>query len=143
MTEHDPLTTFFELTRELSDIDSARAAELASASGAKAVEPAIAGETVGEFDVVANATPVGMHPREDACPVDTSLLREGQVVFDAVYNPLETRLVREAAARGCRAVRGIEMFVRQGARQLELWMGAPPPAEVVDEMRNTVLERLR
>jgi len=126
----------------LTDIDPARAADLASVSGAEAVEATSAGETVGEFDVVANATPVGMHPKEDACPVDTSLLREGQIVFDAVYNPLETRLVKEAAARGCRTVRGIEMFVRQGARQFELWTGAPAPAGVVDAMRNTVLERL-
>jgi len=126
----------------LTDIDSARAEELASASGAKATDAPRAGEAVGEFDVVANATPVGMHPREDACPVDTSRLRPGQIVFDAVYNPLETRLVREAAARGCRTVRGIEMFVRQGARQLEIWTGTPAPAGVVDAMRNAVLERL-
>jgi len=126
----------------LTDIDAARSAELASASGASAVEAGTAAEAVGEFDVVANATPVGMHPKEDACPIDTRRLRHGQIVFDAVYNPLETRLVREAAARGCRTVRGIEMFVRQGARQLELWTGAPAPVEVVDEMRMTVLERL-
>ena len=86
-----------------------------------------------------------MHPNEDACPVDTSRLRdpsaggEGQVVFDAVYNPLETRLLREARARGCRTVQGVEMFIRQGARQYELWTGRPAP---VDVMRETVLEHL-
>lgn len=123
----------------LTDIDGSRAAELALVSGADAVDPERAGVTAGDFDVLANATPVGMHPHEDACPIDTRRLREGQIVFDAVYNPLETRLLREAAARGCRTVRGVEMFVRQGARQFELWTGSPAP---VDVMRQTVLERL-
>ncbi len=123
----------------LTDIDGSRAAELASASGAAAVAPEQAARSAGEFDVVANATPVGMHPKEDATPLDATRLREGQIVFDAVYNPLETRLLREAAARGCRTVRGIEMFVRQGARQFELWTGAAAP---VDVMMETVLERL-
>jgi 3-dehydroquinate dehydratase/shikimate dehydrogenase len=123
----------------LTDIDGPRAAELASASGAEAVDPERAGEAAGDFDVVANATPVGMHPNEDATPLDAARLHEGQTVFDAVYNPLETRLLREAAARGCRTVRGVEMFVRQGARQFELWTGGPAP---VDVMRESVLERL-
>jgi 3-dehydroquinate dehydratase/shikimate dehydrogenase len=123
----------------LTDIDEARAAELASAAGAAAVGPEEAARAAGEFDVVANATPVGMHPKEDATPLDAARLREGQIVFDAVYNPLETRLLREAAERGCRTVRGVEMFVRQGARQFELWTGAAAPVNV---MRETVLERL-
>ncbi len=121
----------------VTDIVRERAEELARASGAEALRPEEA-DPHG-FDIVANATPVGMHPKEDACPLDTARLHEGQVVFDAVYNPLETRLLREARARGCRTVRGVEMFIRQGARQYELWTGGAAP---VDIMRETVLTRL-
>jgi shikimate dehydrogenase len=121
----------------LTDIVSERAAELAHEAGARALEPERAASA--GFDILANATPVGMHPDADACPFDASRLRGDEIVFDAVYNPLETRLLREAASRGCRTVRGVEMFVRQGARQFGLWTGLEPP---VDVMRETVLARL-
>jgi len=121
----------------LTDVVPEKADELASASGAKAIGAGDADP--GGFDIVANATPVGMHPNVDDCPLDTERLKDGQIVFDAVYNPLETRLLREADARGCRTVRGVEMFVRQGARQFEIWTGRPAP---VDVMRETVLARL-
>ena len=121
----------------LTDVVPEKAEELAAASGAKAVGTDDA-DPAG-FDIVANATPVGMHPKTDACPLDAARLRPGQIVFDAVYNPLETKLLREAGSRGCTTVRGVEMFVRQGARQFELWTGRSAP---VDVMRETVLERL-
>ena len=121
----------------LTDIVPERALELAAAAGAEAVAPEDADPSAA--DIVANASPVGMHPEVDACPIDTAGLHDGQIVFDAVYNPLETRLLREARARGCRTVQGVEMFIRQGARQYELWTGRPAP---VDVMRETVLEHL-
>jgi shikimate dehydrogenase len=121
----------------LTDIVGERAGELARSAGAEAVSPEAADPS--SADIVANASPVGMHPKTDECPVDTAKLGAGQIVFDAVYNPLETRLLREARARGCCTVRGVEMFVRQGARQYELWTGRAAP---VDVMRRTVLEHL-
>jgi 3-dehydroquinate dehydratase / shikimate dehydrogenase len=53
------------------------------------------------------------------------------LVFDAVYNPLETRLLREAAEAGCRTVNGLEMFVGQAAKQFEFFTGAAPPIDVM------------
>ena len=122
----------------LTDIVAERAEELAQASGSEAVGPGDVDPA--SFDIVANASPVGMHPEADACPIDTSELREGQVVFDAVYNPLETKLLREARARGCLTVQGVEMFIGQGARQYEIWTARAAP---VDVMRKTVLEHLK
>lgn len=95
---------------------------------------------VAEADIVINCTPVGMHPREDASPLPADLLRAGQVVFDIVYTPLETRLLRDARARGCTVISGVEMFINQAILQFERFTGADAPVEV---MRRVVLERLR
>lgn len=93
-----------------------------------------------DFDVVMNSTAVGMHPRETDTPLDAKLYKEGMVVFDAVYNPLETRMLKEAIQAGCITVSGLEMFVRQAAEQFSLWF---PGLEVpVERMRDVVLERL-
>ncbi|MHC4472513.1 MAG: type I 3-dehydroquinate dehydratase [Planctomycetota bacterium] len=78
-------------------------------------------------DLVVNATPVGQWPGDDESPLSAAFLRPGQVVMDAVYNPRVTRLLADAREAGCRTVPGIEMLVRQGARQLEIWLGRPAP----------------
>ncbi len=96
-------------------------------------------EAIDGADVVINATSVGMAPLEDLTVVDPARLRPDQVVYDIVYNPLETRLLREARARGCRVVPGYEMLLLQGVTQFELWTGRPAP---VDLMRSILLERL-
>ena len=91
------------------------------------------------WDILLNCTPIGMHPKTDATPVPREMLRPGMVVYDAVYNPLQTRLVREAREAGCRTVAGIDHFVRQAVEQFELWTGRPAP---VDTMRQVVVEAL-
>jgi shikimate dehydrogenase len=78
-------------------------------------------------DLLINATPVGMAPQQEACPVPESTLKDGMVVMDIVYNPLETRLLRAARARGCLTVDGLGMFVHQGAEQFRLWTGLEAP----------------
>jgi shikimate 5-dehydrogenase len=80
-----------------------------------------------------------MHPKVDASPVPRELLRPEMVVYDAVYNPIETRLLREARAAGCRTVAGIDHFVRQAVEQFELWTGRPAPVET---MRRVLVEAL-
>ena len=125
------------MTVSVSDIVEEKARELAGVAEATFVPHAEV--DVSAYDVIANASPVGMHPKVDACPIETSGLREGQIVFDAVYNPRETKLLREAGARGCVTVSGVEMFVGQGAKQFELFTGQPAPTDV---MRSVVLERL-
>ena len=84
-----------------------------------------------ETDILINATPVGMTPARDASVVPVEALRAGMVVMDLVYNPIRTRLLRDAAAAGCRTIDGSEMFVHQGARQFELWTGLEAPVEIM------------
>jgi 3-dehydroquinate dehydratase/shikimate dehydrogenase len=82
-------------------------------------------------DVLVNCTSVGMHPNVDESPYLEHWLREGTVVFDTIYNPERTLLVKQARERGCATVTGVEMFVRQAARQFELFTGRPAPQDVM------------
>ena len=85
-------------------------------------------------DALVNTTSVGMHPNVQETPVPASVLRAGMLVFDAVYNPPETRLLREARACGCRTVGGIAWFVHQAALQFELWTGRPAPRDLMERV---------
>jgi 3-dehydroquinate dehydratase/shikimate dehydrogenase len=85
------------------------------------------------YDCVINATPVGMHPNVDETPFDKEHLRSYMVVFDTVYNPENTLLVKQAREIGCRIVTGVEMFVRQAANQFRIWHGVEPRHEVMRE----------
>jgi 3-dehydroquinate dehydratase/shikimate dehydrogenase len=78
------------------------------------------------FDVLLNSTPCGMAGNKQALPIAENELNAG-LVFDMVYNPLETPLLALAKARGIPMVTGLEMFVQQGARQFEIWTGKPAP----------------
>lgn len=91
------------------------------------------------FDVLINCTPVGMHPNVDECPVHVSVMKPGVVVFDTIYNPETTLLIREAKARGCDTITGVDMFVRQAARQIELFTEQTPDLE---QMRGIVRKAL-
>lgn len=94
--------------------------------------------------VFINCTPIGMHPNVGDTPIPTAAETQGwgagTVVFDTIYNPLETRLLREAKAAGCTAVPGTEMFVRQAADQFKLWTGTPAPMDV---FRRTLADKLK
>ena len=84
-----------------------------------------------------HCTPVGMSPKVDETCVPASLLAPHLTVMDIVYNPLETRLLKEARMAGCRTVRGLEMFLHQAVGQFELWTQKPAPVGVM----RAVLER--
>ena len=94
-------------------------------------------ETVARHDVIVHTTPLGMKPG-DELPIDPALL-SGQAVFDIVYRPHETALLRAAGERGCTKIYGIEMLLRQAEAQFRLWTGIEPPSEV---MRKAVSEFL-
>jgi 3-dehydroquinate dehydratase/shikimate dehydrogenase len=79
-----------------------------------------------QFDVLINSTPCGMAGSKQALPIAEEELKAG-LVFDMVYNPLETPLLKLAASRGIPVINGLEMFVQQGARQFEIWTGKPAP----------------
>lgn len=101
----------------------------------------LAGLELADFDLLVNATPVGMWPQTDASPWPETLpLPSHWTVFDLVYNPVETRLLAQARVFGAAAVGGLEMLVRQGALALELWTGEPAPVSV---MRAAAQEALK
>jgi len=83
------------------------------------------------YEIMVNTTSVGMAPRVDDTPVPVEKLNPGLMVMDVVYNPLKTRLLREAACAGCITIDGLSMFVHQGARQFELWTGMKAPADIM------------
>ncbi|MDG1929131.1 MAG: shikimate dehydrogenase, partial [Nitrospinaceae bacterium] len=91
------------------------------------------------IDILINCSPVGMNPNINETPFLARDLREGMVVFDSVYNPLDTRLLREAKAAGCTVISGSEFFINQAAQQFELWTGKVAP---IDAMREALMEKL-
>jgi shikimate dehydrogenase len=120
------------------------AADLAPVAGCTLVAGELAGGTLGvalaEADLLVNASPVGMFPQHDAQPpVDPQQLNGSTLVYDLVYNPLRTRLIREAEARGCPVLSGAGMLVYQGALAFELWTGHKAP---VATMRRALEEAL-
>ncbi len=86
-------------------------------------------------DIIVNCTPVGMHPNVDETPYDKRHMRPDVVVFDTVYNPENTLLIKDARSQGAIVVTGVEMFVRQAALQFKLLTGKDAPAEL---MRDTL-----
>jgi len=82
--------------------------------------------------LIVNTTTVGMHPYIDNSPVpDPHVFHEGQVVCDIIYNPRQTRFLKEAASHGAKTVSGLSMLAYQGARSLSLWTGMDVPADIM------------
>jgi shikimate dehydrogenase len=92
-----------------------------------------------DANILIHTTSVGMSPNREACLISEQLFKEGMVVMDIVYNPLETELLKRAKRRGCATISGLEMFIQQGAEQFRLWTGLKPPITV---MRRAVKETL-
>ena len=98
---------------------------------------------IGEHkaDLLIQTTPVGMSPSIEECLVREPVLREGMVVMDIIYNPVETRLLKMAKARGCVTISGLSMFVYQGAEQFRLWTGINPPFGTMRRAAETALRK--
>ena len=110
---------------------AARAQQLADALGCKTLD--WANRYSVQPDLLVDCTPVGMHPNVDATPYDKHHLRPSMIVFDTVYNPENTLLVKEAQSQSCTVVTGVEMFVRQACLQFKLFTGQEAPAELMRE----------
>jgi len=121
----------FIVNRTFSSAES-----LAAESGAQALKHS--DFAAMRFDALINSTPCGMKDSKQSLPLGEDELH-ANLVFDMVYNPLETPLLKLAASRGIATIGGMEMFVQQGARQFELWTGKPAPEA---EMRRVVEEAL-
>jgi len=90
-------------------------------------------KVLDKADIVVNATSVGMSPNIDETPVSPDLLKPSLIVFDIVYNPIKTRLLREAEAAGAKTISGVDMLVWQGALAFELWTGLKAPVKLMRE----------
>ena len=93
-----------------------------------------------DADILINTTPVGMHPNVNDEPIaSASDMHEGLVVFDAVYNPNETGLLKEAVKAGAEPIFGIKMLLYQGAESFRIWTGADAPVDAMeDALRKTI-----
>jgi len=95
-------------------------------------EPLLTEQLAGRnFAALIHATPLGMYPHTNECFFAGRI--PADVVFDMVYNPLETELARRARAQGKTVIRGLEMFIEQAVRQFELWTGEPAPRPVMEK----------
>lgn len=97
-------------------------------------------EDIKKADILINATPIGMYPKVDETPISRDLLHDDLFVFDVVYNPLETRLMKEAAEIGCVTLGGLDMLVNQGILAFEWWLNKKPNKDL---MKNKIIEYLR
>lgn len=90
-------------------------------------------------DILINTTPIGMHPNVQLSPINAEFLHEDLIVYDIVYNPLETKLIRDATEKGCKTIGGLDMLVNQGALSFEWWTNKKPN---VNLMKNKIIEFL-
>lgn len=124
-----------------------KAKELAEALGRmfnkKVVGGALSPDAIAKnlrgSDVLINATSVGMHPDANQSIVTPQWLRSDLTVMDIVYNPVETKLAKDAKAAGAKVISGVEMLIYQGAASFEIWTGRSAPIEV---MRRAALNKL-
>lgn len=92
------------------------------------------------FDIVINTTPIGMYPHINESILEAKDFNPQQIVFDIVYNPLNTKFIQEARKRGCQTITGDRMFLLQAMKQFEIWIGQKAPQA---NMRKTLLEKLK
>ncbi|MFW9988511.1 MAG: shikimate dehydrogenase [Candidatus Odinarchaeota archaeon] len=90
-------------------------------------------------DILINATPIGMYPNIDKSPIPSEFLHKDLFVFDVIYNPLKTKLLKDAAEKGCTTLSGLNMLVNQGVLAFEWWTNKKPN---IDLMRNKIIEVL-
>ena len=102
--------------------------------GLDAIEHALS-----QADILINTTPIGMVPKTEESPVNKNMLRKDLFVYDIVYNPIKTKLLRDAETIGAETLSGVKMLVYQGAEAFHIWTGDKPPTKI---MLNAVLAKL-
>jgi 3-dehydroquinate dehydratase/shikimate dehydrogenase len=96
-----------------------------------------------EFDILVNATKIGMAPEDNNCPMEDSFFTKdlsGITVFDAVYSPLETRLLTRSREQGAKIANGLDMYIGQAMAQFELWTGIKPSSEKMEKFSKEALD---
>lgn len=104
----------------------------ANVEGKLASDKVLANE-IKHADLLINATPIGMHPKEGDSPISKDLLHQELFVFDVIYNPMETQLMKEAAEIGCKTLSGLDMLVNQGVIAFEWWTGKTPNSKLMKD----------
>ena len=102
-----------------------RARKVAADIGCKAIDWSARHRV--PFELLVNATPVGMHPNVAETPFEMESMRPYMIIFDTIYNPENTLLIKNAKSLGCRIITGVDMFVRQAAMQFSIWHGIDAP----------------
>ena len=129
------------LTDIVEDKAKKLAAEVKEKTGAN-VEGKVSNENllkqeIEKTDILINCTPIGMYPKINMTPVPKSLLHSELFVFDVIYNPLETQLMKDAAEIGCRTLGGLDTLVNQGVLAFEWWTGKSPNSNL---MKNKIID---
>ena len=97
-------------------------------------KPEILKREIGESAILVNGTSVGMAPNVDACIIqDASMLFKDLMVFDVIYNPEETKLIKSAKEAGCRTANGLYMLLYQGAASFKIWTGQDMPVDIIKD----------
>jgi len=109
-----------------------RADRLAEAFDCRAIDWEARGRV--QCDMIVNCTPIGMHPNVDESPVSKTFLKPSMLVFDTVYNPESTLLIKESRLRNCTVITGVEMFVRQAMLQFFLFTRQEAPAQLMRDV---------
>jgi shikimate dehydrogenase len=104
-----------------------------------ALSPSAVQESIQDADILVNATSVGMHPNVDQSLVAPRWLKSDLTVMDIVYNPVETKLAKDAKAAGAKVISGVEMLIYQGAASFKIWTGKSAPIEVMKKAALTKL----
>ncbi len=134
----------------IANRSSGRAEELMQDFGPHAKKTSLRSISISNIEIdrllprgclVINATPVGMSPSFDQSPVsDRTKFQPNQIVMDTIYTPLETKLLATVRECGARTISGLEMFLHQGARSFEIWLGRQMP---VDRLRQSIVDKLK
>jgi len=125
----------------ISNRDEKKALELSKNLGAETVLWEDRNDV--EFDILVNATKIGMTPEENNCPMEDSFFTKdlsGITVFDAVYSPLETRLLTRSREQGAKIANGLDMYIGQAMAQFELWTGIKPSSEKMEKFSKEALD---
>lgn len=95
--------------------------------------------SITKYDIIINTTPLGMYPDTDSSVLEAKDLAPTQIVYDIVYNPLNTKLIQEARKAGCQTITGEKMFLYQGIKQFEIWTNQKAPIEA---MHKALMQKL-
>jgi len=105
-----------------------------------ALSPSTVKDNLNYSNILINATSVGMKPNDNQTSIEPEWLKPNLAVMDIVYNPIETKLAKDAKAAGAKVISGVEMLIYQGAASFEIWTGHKAPVEV---LRKAALKHLR